>query len=160
MMDMLQLPLNIQAVLSTTVQFLGETFTLDDLVLHIAGRRGKPLHILEHPLDAATTGCCLALVDADIIFIRAGLSPSRYLNTSLHECAHFLLHHIPPVTAGAEQWTFETFLEDVSFQYVRRRTSMYDKPSEDAAESLATLLTLHIANGDMSMPLFARNLYK
>src|SRR5919199_3252161 len=154
-MSTLQLRNSVQTVLATVVQFLGETFTLDDLVLHIAGRRGKPLHILEHPLEVATTGCCLALIDADIIIIRAGLSPSRYLNTYLHECAHFLLHHIPQVTVGAEQWTFETFLEDVNFQNVRRRTSMYDKPCEDAAESLATLLALHIADGDMSMPLFA-----
>ena len=155
-----QLPVNIQTVLATVVQFLGETFTLDDLVLHIAGRRGKPLHILEHPLEVATTGCCLALVDADVIFIRSGLSPSRYLNTYLHECAHYLLRHIPRVTEGAEHWTFATFLADVNFQFVLRRTSIYDKPYEDAAESLATLLSVHIADDDMSMPVFARNLFR
>jgi hypothetical protein len=146
--------------LTTVVQFLGESFTLDDLVLYIAGQRGKPLHVLEHPLEVATTGCCLALVDADVIVIRVGLSPSRYLNTYLHECAHFLLRHVPHVTEGAEHWTFETFLEDVNFRYVLRRTSVYDRPYEDAAESLATLLSVHIANDDMSMPLFARSLFR
>jgi hypothetical protein len=151
--------MQVQDALQTLVEFIGEKFTSEDLDLYISARRGKQLHILEHRLDPATSACCVALEDADVIFIRAGLSLRDHLNAYLHECSHFLLRHIPHVTEGAEGWTFESLMEKIDFQHVVRRNSIYDDPQEEAAEILATVMLELISNTEAAIPQTVLSMY-
>lgn len=125
-------------------QFWGTTFDQDQIELFIAGYRGKPLHILEHPLSAAMTGCCIALPDADLILMRTGLSPERKLIVRLHECGHFLLGHIPHISDGCEDYPLAMFLEDIKFDRMTPRSPGYLKTIESETEALARALARRV----------------
>jgi len=144
---------DVYQVVHLVIQDLGDTFSLERLLWFIRICRGKPIRVEERPLPAGTPGCCLALCDTDVVFVRANLDGTRWLLVRLHECSHFLLQHVPQTSKGIGQYTFEEFLTtpDLEFAMLRsltvRPASVEDQEREDAAELLATLLAPHVHIG-------------
>ncbi len=137
-------------VVHLVTQDLGDTFSLDRLLWYIRCCRGKPIRLEERGLPVGTPGCCLALRDTDVVFVRSNLDDARWLLVRLHECSHFLLQHVPQTSKGIGQYTFEEFLTtpDLEFALLRslakRPESAEDQAREDAAELLAALLLPHV----------------
>ncbi len=134
---------DVQHVLSIIVQHLGETFSFEQLAWFTTCCRGKPLKIEEQPMPVGITGCCFALRDADVVFVRIGLDPIRSLAVRLHECSHFLLRHVPRFSVGTITPTYAEFHDHFDLRLATCR-SVYDKPSETSAEMLATLLIARV----------------
>ncbi len=148
---------------------LGATFPLERLLDFIAVCRGKGMvRVEEQVLPIEKSGYCFAFQDVDLIVIRSGLHADRWLHACLHECAHFLLRHIPRVSAGATTPTFDEFVDSTDLRQAVYRSQVlagdhstaYDTPDEWTAETLATLLLPCIQpRGDDDMPPSARDLY-
>lgn len=137
-------PEDVERAFTLLVNDLTDTFSPDQLVAYISLRRNKPLglQIVHLALPPGTSGCAIGLVDADVIATRSGIEERRYLQTIGHESAHFLLRHIPRLSAGAETARFEEFLQSRNIQHavLRDRTSNYESPREHHAEMLGRLL--------------------
>lgn len=140
----------VHQVVRLVTQELGDVFSLDRLLWFIAHCRGKPVRLEERPLPVGIPGCCLALHDTDVVFVRSNLDGARWLLVRLHECSHFLLQHVPQASKGVGHYTFAEFFTapDLEFATLRslttRPTSAEDQEREDAAELLAVLLGPHV----------------
>jgi len=140
----------VHQVVRLVTQDLGETFSLDRLLWFIKHCRGKPIRVEQRPLPAGIPGCCLALRDTDVVFVRSQLDEARWLFVRLHECSHFLLQHIPKASKGVGHHTFAEFLTAPDLEFAlfrsltRRHISAEDQEREDAAELLAALLLPHV----------------
>src|SRR5919202_1809617 len=89
-----------QHALTLIQKYLGPTFTLTQLLDFIAFCREKDgVRVEEQSLPIGKWAYCFAFQDVDLIVVRQGLEPLRWLQACLHECAHFLLQHIPRVSA-------------------------------------------------------------
>ena len=136
-----QLIADVQRTFRSILLALGETFSRELLLAEVAYRRVKPLKIEQVAFPVGTTGCCIALKDVDVIFVRMGLEPLRALVTELHECAHLLLDHVPvwPVT-------YAELLHCPDLQYVvyRDRATVYKTARETGAEALGRLITKRV----------------
>lgn len=123
-------------------KYLGDSFTLDEILQFVEQCRGKEVVLVEQAMPTGTTGFCFAFRDVDLIVIRQGLDPVRRVAASLHECSHFLLRHIPRVSAGPGTPSFGEFAQSNVQQHAvcRSQETAYDAPQEQAAETLATLL--------------------
>jgi hypothetical protein len=142
---------------------LGKAFSFEQLLTYIDTRRVKPrgLHVVELHLKPGVTGYALGLVDADVIGVRTYLDMRRYLPVRLHEGAHFLLKHVPKISAGAEDTTLHDFMQlpDLRHALLRDRGNSYDQPHERAAEHLARLLLKCINRYNNATPSIARDIY-
>lgn len=146
-------------------EHLGSTFTLEELLDFIAGCRGKEdVVLVKQPLPPGQWAYCFAFRDKDLIVVRENLDPLRQLTACLHECSHFLLRHIPRVSAGPTTATFAEFqhhgnLREAVYHAVIAESNMYTDPQEWSAETLATLLADCIKTDDEDIPQLARDLY-
>lgn len=149
-------PEDVERAFTMTVMDLTDTFSPDQLLTYIGLRRNKALGLMvvNIRLPPGTSGCALGLADADVIAIRAGLEKHRYLQTIGHECGHFLLKHVPRLSAGAETATFHEFLQsnDVRHALLRDRTTNYEQPREHSAEKLGRMLLQCFRRSEQSIP--------
>lgn len=136
-----ELVAEVQGTFQSILYVLGETFSRELLRAEVAYRRVKPLKVESVILPVGITGCCVALKDSDMIFVRTGLDPLRTLTTELHECAHLLLNHVPACTV-----TYAEFLQSPDLQYVvyRDRSTAYNTAREKVAEMLGRLITKRV----------------
>ena len=155
-----------QHALTLIQKYLGPTFTLTQLLDFIAFCREKDgVRVEEQSLPIGKWAYCFAFQDVDLIVVREGLEPLRWLQACLHECAHFLLRHIPRVSAGPTTTTFAEFqrggeLCQAVYQALGDDDeNLYSRPQEWAAETLATLLLACMSTGENGMPQLARDLY-
>lgn len=142
---------------------LGTAFSFEQLLTYIAARRSKPLgvQVVELELGPGLTGCAIGLLDADVIGVRTDLDERRFLAVRLHECAHFLLKHVPKYSAGGATTTFAAFMHAPTLQHarLRDRVTSYDDPAEDAAEHLARRLLKCIHRYNAAIPKVASDIY-
>jgi hypothetical protein len=148
---------DVQYVFSLITRFLGDEFSLNEILSFVGQCRGKRVILQEQSLPVGSTGYCFAFQDVDLIVVRQGLDQPRYLVACLHECAHFLLRHIPRTSAGPTTATFTDFLNSggVCRGVYRSQTTAYDEQQERDAEILATLLIACIEEdeaGPQGMP--------
>lgn len=140
----------VHQVVRVVTQELGDAFSLARLLWFIERLRAKPVRLEERPLPVGIPGCCLALRDTDVVFVRANLDGTRWLLVRLHECSHFLLQHVPRYSKKIGTYTFEEFLTapDLECALLRSLTArpmaVEDQEREDAAELLAELLAPHV----------------
>jgi hypothetical protein len=142
--------------------YLEDSFSLEDLLQFIAGCRGKERVLIEEQvLPTGITGFCFAFQDVDLIVVRQGLDPVRHLAVCLHECAHFLLRHVPRLSAGPTTGTFAEFVEHGQLQHaLYRSTSVtWDQVQEQDAEVLATLLMPCVENEMNGVPQIVKDVY-
>lgn len=142
--------------------YLEDSFSLEDLLQFIAGCRGKERVLIEEQvLPTGITGFCFAFQDVDLIVVRQGLDPVRHLAVCLHECAHFLLRHVPRLSVGSTTGTFAEFVEHGQLQHtLYRSTSLtWDQVQEQEAEVLATLLMPCVENEMNAVPQIVKDVY-
>ncbi len=141
---------DVHQVVHLVTKELGDAFSLDRLLWLIRSCRGKPIRLEERQLPVGIPGCCVALRDTDVVFVRDTLDESRWLLVRLHECSHFLLQHVPHESNKIGHYTFEESLTtpDLECALLRSLTarpiSPEDQEREDAAELLAVLLAPHV----------------
>jgi hypothetical protein len=155
---------NVSHVFNLITSYLGESFTLSEITQFVEQCRGKEVILVEQALPVGTTGFCFAFKDVDLIVVRQGLDPVRRIAACLHECSHFLLQHIPRVSAGPTTPSFEEFTQSVPLQQVvyRSQETAYDTLQEQTAETLATLLMQCMRQGERNQQRgadLARQLY-
>lgn len=133
---------DVQYVFSLITRFLGDEFSLNEILSFVGQCRGKRVVMQEQPLPVGSTGYCFAFQDVDLIVVRQGLEHTRYIVACLHECAHFLLNHIPKTSAGPATATFSEFVKsgEVCQGVYRSQATAYDEQQEHDAEILATML--------------------
>lgn len=149
---------HVHRIFSLITQFLGDAFSVDDIVAFVGQCRGKRVVIQEQPLPAGSTGYCFAFQDVDLIVVRQGLEDMRHRVACLHECAHFLLRHIPRVSAGPTTTTFTEFVRSGELRQAVYRSPItaYDEQQEHDAETLATLLVRCIERNEEEKPRMPR----
>lgn len=128
---------NVAQIYGAIIEELGETFSWNLLLAHVAYMRNRPIQITEIALPVGVTGSCFAFQDTDVVVVRNGLDPLRSLAARLHECAHLVLGHVIRLPL-----TYAEFLQnpDLKGAMYRDRTTAYDAPHEADAETLGTLL--------------------
>lgn len=140
-------------VFELVTSMLGQAFTLEQLFTFISATRARPLRFMEHTFRPGVSGCCLAFEDSDVIVVRPDLSELRDLVTRLHECAHYLLKHIKPLSMPFDEAQVILNLEKALYRYDMTREQ------DDAAELLAALLMECVLRHDATIPEQVRRVY-
>lgn len=159
---MLKISDEVRRVFALVVQYLGESFSLQELTLFTGGCRGKTLLVEQMTIPVSLSGYCLALQDVDLVVTREGMDTILTQVATLHEIAHLLLRHIPLCSDGSETPTYATFQGHYErYQHVvyRDNGSRYDDPHEQDAETLATLLLGCISHTGDTFSEVARDIY-
>lgn len=120
--------------------FLTDTFSPDQLLAFIGSQRNKAhgVQVLRLNLPPGTTGCAIGLRDADVIGIRKDVTADLYWFMFGHEASHFLLKHVPSLSAGDNTASLAEFLRSTDIQHAlfRDRTISKHDPKEMSAEQL------------------------
>ncbi|MFJ4795965.1 hypothetical protein [Kitasatospora purpeofusca] len=121
---------------------LPQPFSLDTLCPHIAGLRGRPLHLHPLPAQAASAGACglwLATATDDHVFVEQRTVRLHQEHIVLHEIGHMLLGHQGLSLSGRLP---ETLLPDLSPRLVRHLLARadYSTEQEQEAEMLASMI--------------------
>lgn len=148
-------------VFNAVTTVIGDTFSLDALVMFTELWRRKPLRIEADTMPVAMSGYCVALQDVDLICIREGMDSILSRSVQLHEIAHLLLGHLPPLSSGAATSSYSVFKQrrDLHTTLNRSYVDAYAELHERAAETLGTLLLECILREETAVPRYARNLY-
>lgn len=149
----------VQRVFALIVRHLGNTFSLDELILFTAGCRGKPLVVEQKAMPVALSGCCLALQDVDLIVTRRNLDDILTRAVTLHEIAHLLLRHLPVLSDGPATPPYAAFHLPYPAPALVARHLSYDDPREQDAELLATLLLDCVSRQGTAFSELARDIY-
>jgi len=122
---------------------LEEACSVTDVLAAVARHRGRDLTL--QPLPARADfghlfGLCLPYPDRDVILFRTGAGVSHELHSTLHECGHLLLDHIPAVArSSATDSTIALLLPDLDAGLIREALarSSYEDRQEQEAETFA-----------------------
>lgn len=142
---------------------LGDTYSLSQLIGYVERWRGKPLRIEEDQMPPTMTGYSVALKDCDLIATHPRLSASQKRTTLLHEIAHFILGHIPLLSAGPATLPYEAFTERRDrFENVLSRQRIFDSYAdlvEQDAETLARLCLQAVLHYERALSALSIDIY-
>lgn len=116
--------------------------SIDGFVAAVAAHRGRPVHVLDYPLNSAgPSGFWIGTSSGDYIVCSAGTTPTRRAAIVCHELAHMLLGHEPEVEdVEAAQAVVQLLAPDldplVAARFLARHG--YEGPAEKDAEAAAT----------------------
>lgn len=126
---------------------LPETTDLPGLCIVVAGRVGRPIHLVPMSLDGVVSGMTATTDDAYWIVHELKTSPWHQVHIVLHELGHLLLGHDqdPAVTENAlKVWTpsvdVATAMRRLGLTMGLARHHCYDDLTERETEILGTLL--------------------
>src|SRR6478752_7812798 len=118
--------------------------SIDGFVAAVARHRGRPLHVLDYPLDAAgPSGLWVGCSSGDFIIRSAAATPTRGATIVCHELAHMLLGHEPEVgDVQAAEVIARVLAPDVGASVAARFLARhgYETADEEDAEAVATAL--------------------
>ncbi len=160
-MSSFPIPFDVHNVLQKLTKNLGSTFTLTQLHGEVECQRNKPLLVEVNSLPISITGFVTALKDVDLIMLQPGMDHILTEIVLLHEMSHLLLRHLVPVTnkaAASNHFDDKTHAAVQSTLY-RNSTNAYERPQEDAAETLATVLMERICRHKQGLPSTVINMY-
>lgn len=121
--------------------------SIDGFVSAVADHRGRPMHVLDYPLDAAgPSGLWIGTSSGDYIVCSADTTPTRRAAIVCHELAHMLLGHEPEVgDVQAAQAVVQVLAPDVDPLVAARFLARhgfdrhgFEGPAEEDAEAAAT----------------------
>ena len=141
---------------STTV-LGGEAFSFEGLRWFTELKRdNKSLHFEKEALPLSLLGFVKALIDRDLIVIRAGMDETLTEVATLHEMAHLLLNHPPTPTQTYKEWVQGGRKHESD---IKRTYNNEDICRENDAEALATLLRGCILRKEAALPEVAKDIY-
>jgi len=150
------IPDDVRITYAQIVDFLTDTFEPKQLIAYIDAQRNKPLgtKVLRLDLPNGVSGCALGLADADIIGIRKDIKADVYWYMFGHEASHFLLKHVPLLSAGTNTATFKEFMRsrDIRYAMLRDRVNHKRDPREKSAEKLGQMIEDCIERYNLSIP--------
>lgn len=116
--------------------------SIDGFVAAVARHRGRPLHVLDYPLDAVgPSGFWVGTASGDFIIRSSAATPTRGAAIVCHELAHMLLGHEPEVgDVQAGEVIARVLAPDVEASVAARFLSRhgYEAAEEEDAEAVAT----------------------
>ncbi len=119
--------------------------SLDGFIAAVGRQRGRPLHVLDFPLDpSGPSGFWMGTRNGDYLIRPATATPTRRAAITCHELAHMLLGHEPDVgdSQGAEMVAEIAALlaPDVEASVAARFLTRhgYEETQEEDAEAVAT----------------------
>jgi len=116
--------------------------SIDGFVAAVARHRGRPLHVLDYPLNAAgPSGFWIGTATGDFIIRSAAATPTRAAAIVCHELAHMLLGHEPEAgDVQAAEVIGRALAPDVDASVAARFLARhgYEGAEEEDAEAVAT----------------------
>ncbi len=124
--------------------------SIDGFVSAVAAHRGRPMRVLNYPLDAAgPSGLWIGTSSGDYIVCSADTTPTRRAAIVCHELAHMLLGHEPEVgDVQAVQAVVQVLAPDVDPLVAARFLARhgFEGPAEEDAEAAATVFVTAAAH--------------
>lgn len=125
---------------------------LEDLRLAIERKRGRPLRIATHNLEAATFGVWFALDDRDVVLVQRHTARAHQPHIICHELAHMLLEHPSDSAAEDALEQLTPHLGDTTRRLTMQRRSCYDEKHERDAEFVATIFCEWMDRVELVLP--------